>query len=88
MGLPVLFLVCLMWSLAHLTFLAGVRRSAVPLRSAFSRSSNFWLLLVAAVKLVLTALLLAEGAYWYALPCVVWIYLYAALAAARRPHDG
>jgi hypothetical protein len=87
MGLPALFLVCIVWSLAHLTFLAGVRRNVVPLRRAFSRSSNFWLLLVAAVTLALTALLLAEGAYWYALPCVVWLYLYAALAAVRRPHD-
>jgi hypothetical protein len=87
MGLPVLFVVALTWSFAHLTFLAGVRRSVVPLRSAFSRSSNIWLLLVTAVTLALIVLLLAEGAFWYALPCVVWLYLYVALAAARRPHD-
>ena len=87
MGLPVLFLVSLTWSVAHLTFLAGRHRNVVPLRSAFSRNSNFWLLLVTAVTLALIALLLAEGAYWYALPCVVWLYLYVALAAARRTHD-
>lgn len=87
MGVPVLFLVAFTWSVAHLAFLAGVRRNVVPLRSAFSRSSNFWLLAATAVTLALIALLLIEGAYWYALPCVVWLYLYVALAAARRQLD-
>jgi hypothetical protein len=87
MGLPILFLICLAWSLTHLTFLIGVRRNVVPLRNAFSRTSNPWLLLVATVTLVLIGLLLAEGTYWYALPCIVWLYLYLAIAAARHPHD-
>ena len=51
MGLPGLFLLALTWSVAHLTFLAGVRRGVVPLRVAFSRNSNFWLRLVAVVTL-------------------------------------
>lgn len=87
MGLPVLFIVTLTWSIAHLSFLAGVRRNVVLLRSAFSRRSNFWLMLLITLTLVFIALLLAEGAYWYALPCFVWLYLYVALAAARSPHE-
>lgn len=90
MGVPFLFIISLAWSLAHLAFLAflaGVRRTVVPLHSAFARNANPWLLLVAAVTLALIAFQFAVGMYWHALPCIVWLYLYVALAAARRPHD-
>jgi len=85
MGMPVLLVAALVWSLAHLAFLSGKRRSGVPLRNAFARGANIWLLVVAAITLILTAGLLVEGAYWFAPAGVLWLYLYVTLAAARLP---
>lgn len=83
MGVPVLLVVLLVWSGAHLAFLRGSYQPA-PLVLAVSRKSNWWLLSVSAITVVLVVLCALVGQYWYAIPGVVWFYFYISLAAARR----
>jgi len=87
MGVPVLLLLLLVWSGAHLAFLRGPYHSEL-LSHALSRQANWWLLAVAAITAVLAAFSAAVGQYWYAIPGVVWLYFYISLAASRRStHD-
>ena len=83
MGVPVLLVVLLVWSCAHLAFLRGSYQ-ATPLAVALSRKSNWWLLSVTAITTVLVVLCASVGQYWYAVPGVVWFYFYISLAAAHR----
>ena len=83
MGTPVLLVVLLAWSGAHLAFLRGSYQPAL-LSQAASRKANWWLLLVAALTVVLVALCTSFGQYWYAVPGVAWLYFYLSLATARR----
>jgi hypothetical protein len=87
MGVPVLLLLLLAWSGAHLAFLRGPYHSEL-LSHALSRQANWWLLAVAAITAVLAALSAVVGQYWYAIPGFVWLYVYISLAASRRStHD-
>lgn len=83
MGVPFLFVVLLIWAGVHLAFL---RSSYQPssLLLAVSRQSNWWLLAIAAMTVLLVALCASFGQYWYAIPGCVWLYFYISLAAARR----
>lgn len=83
MGTPVLLVVLLAWSGAHLAFLRGTYQATL-LSQAASRKANWWLLFVAALTVVLVALCASFGQYWYAVPGVAWLYFYLSLAAARR----
>lgn len=87
MGVPVLLILLLAWSGAHLAFLRGTYQSEF-LSQALSSQANWWLLAVASITAVLAALSAAVGQYWYTIPGVVWLYFYISLAASRRPtHD-
>jgi hypothetical protein len=82
MGMPVLLIVLLAWSGAHLAFLRGTYQR-VFLSQAVSRKANWWLLAVATITAALVALCASVGQYWYAVPGAVWLYFYISLAASR-----
>ncbi len=87
LGSPVLLLIILLWSWAHLSLLPSAYQPA-RLSLAVSRRTHWWLLIVAAVTALLLVLCLASGQYWYALPGMGWLYFYLSLAASRQlPHD-
>lgn len=83
MGVPVLLVVLLVWAGAHLGFLRSTYQSA-PLALAVSLRSNWWLLSISAITVVLVVLCASVGQYWYAIPGAVWLYYYVSLAAVRR----
>lgn len=83
MGVPVLLVVLLVWAGAHLGFLRSTYQSA-PLALAVSLRSNWWLLSISAITVVLVVLCALVGQYWYAIPGAVWLYYYVSLAAVRR----
>jgi hypothetical protein len=87
-GVPFQLLLLLIWAGAHLIFLWGSYQPAAPLALAFSWKANPWLLFVSAVTVIFTALTAALGQYYYALPGVLWLYIYLALAAGRRAANG
>ena len=89
MGLPVLLVAGLIWAFVHVTFLAGVRRRGrAPITLVAMRRGNPWLLVVSALTALLVVAMAAEGAYWYAVPGVIWLYFYASLSSVRyRGHD-
>ncbi|MEI7783242.1 MAG: hypothetical protein WCK08_02580 [Betaproteobacteria bacterium] len=82
-GVPVLLVVLLLWAGAQLALLGSSYQSA-PLALAVSRRSSWWLLSISAITIVLVALCVSVGQYWYAIPGTVWLYYYISLAAARR----
>lgn len=82
-GLPVWFTITLIWTLAHLAALQGVRRSRTTLSLRALRRGNVWLVLVTALTGALLALALKDGAYWDAVSLVLWIYFYWAIASVR-----
>jgi hypothetical protein len=84
MGAPVLFIILLVWSIAHLLFLESGYSGSTSLKYALSRHANWWLLFVSSVTLLLTVLLVAEGGYLYAVPGCGWLYFYLSLAAGNR----
>jgi hypothetical protein len=87
MGAPVLLVILLAWSGAHLAFLRAPYRPAL-LSQAASLKANWWLLILAALTTVLVLLCASVGQYWYAISGTVWLYFYVSLAAARRSnHD-
>lgn len=88
MGVPVLIVVGLFWSFAHLLFLRGSALSIKLLRTAVSRHSHPWLLVVSAITVVLILMMVFDGAYWFAVPGLLWLYFYASLAATRRARAG
>jgi len=83
MGAPVILVVLLVWSGVHLAFLRGNYQPAF-LSQAISRQANWWLLAIAALTASFAVLSAFEGAYWYAIPGVAWLYFYVSLAALRR----
>lgn len=87
-AVPVIFVLSLIWSLAHLVMLAGVRRSHAPLHLAVSRQANPWLIFVSFVTAAMAVVLIAEGAYFYVVSDLAWVYLYLSIAAVRRTAGG
>lgn len=83
MGAPVLLVILLAWSGAHLAFLRSPYRPALLFQAA-SLKANWWLLSLAAISAVLVLFCVSVGQYWYAIPGTVWLYFYVSLAAARR----
>ncbi|MCL2525345.1 MAG: hypothetical protein FWF20_11140 [Betaproteobacteria bacterium] len=83
MGAPILLVIMLVWSGAHLAFVHRTYRSEF-LSVAWSWRSNWWLLVIATVTAVLVALSAATGQYWYAIAGVAWLYFYVSLAASHR----
>lgn len=88
MGVPILFIILLAWSLAHLNFLRGVYQPATPLAQAVSLKSNWWLLLISIVTAILVLTSIAAGNYWYAVPGTLWLYFYLSIGAVRRVANG
>ena len=89
MGTPVLLVAGLIWAFAHLTLLSGVpRQGTVPITLVAMRRGNPWLLVACALTALLVVAMTAEGAYWYVVPSVIWLYFYASISAVRlRRHD-
>lgn len=83
MGAPILLVLLLAWSLAHLAFLTNVRGGTVPLSLAFEWRANWWLLLLSVVSAFVALAAAAMGQYWYAFPAVLWLYFYLSLGARR-----
>lgn len=88
MGAPILFIVLLVWSLAHLCFLQGGYCPSTPLVLAVSHKSNWWLLFMSAVTTILVLSCTAFGQYWYAIPGVLWLHFYLSLGAVHRAAKG
>ena len=87
MATPVLLVVLLVWSVAHLVFLRPPYRPAL-LSRAVSLKANWWLLILSAFNAALAIFCVSVGQYWYAVPGIIWLYFYMSLAAARRQnHD-
>lgn len=85
MGVPVMLLLGLVWAFAHFILLAGVpRRAGVPISYAAVRQGNLWLLVICCLTALLILAMVADGAYWYAVPGMLWLYFYASIAAVRR----
>ena len=88
MGVPFQLGILVAWSLAHLCLLRGIYHPRVPLFLAVSRASNPWLLFVSAITALFVLLSAVSGAYWYAAPGVLWLYLYLSIGASRRVANG
>ncbi len=84
MGVPVLLVVLLVWSAAHLGFLRRDYQPATSLALAVSLKANWWLLFVSAVTALFVVACASSGEYWYAIPGVLWLYFYLSLGAVRR----
>jgi len=84
MGAPVLLVLLLVWTFAHLCFLLHIDYFSTSLIQAFSLKANWWLLFIAALTALLVLLCTAFGQYWYAIPGVLWLYLYLSICAVRR----
>lgn len=85
MGVPVMFVAGLAWAFAHFLLLAGVpQRAGVVLSLSAIRRGHPWLLIVSALTAILIAVMVAGGAYSYAIPGSIWLYYYAAIAAVRQ----
>jgi hypothetical protein len=82
MGIPVLFIILLIWSAAHLAFLRGACQPT-PLVLTLSRQANWWLLFISTMTATLLTLSILAGQYWYAIPAMAWLYFYISLAALR-----
>jgi hypothetical protein len=83
-GLPILFVPLLFWSLIHLAiFWPRGKKLGSPLALAFSRRANAWLLVLSALSAGLSVYLAALGYWWLAVPGVAWLYYYLSLAADR-----
>ncbi|MBI5870861.1 MAG: hypothetical protein HZB44_07915 [Actinobacteria bacterium] len=83
MGVPILWVALSFWALIHLVFLFDYS-SEKPLTLAFSFKANWWLLFVSFLSALLIIWCLVFGAFWYAIPGLMWLYFYLALAAGRR----
>lgn len=84
MGVFPLFIILFAWAIVHLRLLSGPYLPGIPLVLAISGKSSRWLLCMAGCTAVLTLIFLAIGDYWYAIPGLLWIYLYLSLAAVLR----
>lgn len=83
MGVPIQWVALTLWALIHLIFLLGYS-SGKPLTLALSIKANWWLLFVSFLSALLIAWCIVFGSYWYAIPGLMWLYFYLALAAGRR----
>lgn len=88
MGVPIQFIILLVWSLAHLGFLRGAYQPSTPLVHAVSRKANWWLLFISTVTGLLVLASATTGQYWYAIPGALWLYFYLSLGAVRRAANG
>ena len=88
MGVPVIFVTGLAWAFAHFILLIGVpQRAGVALSLSAIRRGHLWLLIVSALTAILVAFMAAYGAYFYAVPGLLWLYFYAAIGAVRQVQE-
>lgn len=79
-GMPLLFVLILIWLAVHLfLFWPGRRLLTRPWTGASTMIGRAWLLLLTAVSAVVVCLAGAQGLYWFAVPAVLWILFYMAL---------
>jgi len=70
-GIPFLFIILLIWSIAHLSFAKNV----------IARPLNPWLKLISVITAILSILSLLQGHYWYAFPSLLWLYYYLSVGS-------
>jgi hypothetical protein len=83
MGVPFVLMILFLWSAVHLVFLKANYQPA-PLILAISLKSNWWLLSISIITLILAVSSALFGHYWYAITDIFWLYFYLSLAAFRR----
>jgi hypothetical protein len=83
MGVPVLLLIGLAWSAAHLALLRGKRLTGSPFTFSGLRAAGLWLKFVVGATVLLLVLVTTGGAYWYAVPGLLWLHFYMSLASTR-----
>lgn len=81
MGVPVLFLMLLIWSLVHLALIKNV--TSQHLSTAISLRLNPWLILISSITVLLILLCTYEGLYWLAFPGLIWLYFYLSIGVSR-----
>ena len=84
-GVPALLILGLVWSFSHFILLAGVPlRAGVPISYIAVRQGNLWLLALCGLTALLIIAMVLDGAYWYTIPSMLWLYFYASISAVRR----
>jgi hypothetical protein len=85
MGVPVLLISGLAWTLGHFTLLAGVpQKGAKSLSYAAVRHGHLWLLVMSIIATLITLVTFTGGVYWYAIPSALWLYFYVSIATVRQ----
>lgn len=84
LGVPFVFMGTLIWAFLHLLLLGDVPTQPIPLRLAWSRQSNKWLLMLIISTTFILLCSLVSGAYWFAAPAALWLYFYVSVAAILR----
>jgi hypothetical protein len=79
-GMPLLFVLVLIWSAGHLfLFWPGRRLLRWPWTGASTMIGRAWLLFLTAISADVVCLAGAQGQYWFAVPAVLWLLFYIAL---------
>jgi hypothetical protein len=83
MGVPIIFVILLLWSCIHLIFIYECNIVANEIKFNTLKKLNKWLLFLIAISLLITIDAGILGQYWYAIPGLLWIYYYISLATVR-----
>lgn len=78
MAVPGIFISTLLFSFIHLVYLIRVPFYSKVL-NVLSAIAQLWLWLLVTLFLIFLCLSLVMGAYWYAIPAVLWAYFYYSL---------
>lgn len=80
MGIPVLVVLLLIWSMVHLVFIKGHNRMPAAITKA-SAGTSVWLIIVMVLTAIPTIICTGFGQYWYAIPGLLWLYYYLSIGA-------
>lgn len=85
LGIPISFILGLVWACWYFTLLAGIpRQEKVRLSYSSIKNGHSGLALIAFFTAFLVVVFSMFGAYWYALAAGVWLYFYSSIAAVRH----
>lgn len=80
----VVWLLAIVWTVAHLRLLPREYPAAQPLQLAISGKMNPWLMLLALASMGLAVLGASQGAWQFMAAGLLWSYVYFSIAASRR----
>ena len=83
MGVPVIFIALLFWSLFNLIFLYETQIKARKITYDMIKKINIWFKIVSIISLLLVIDSMLLGQYWYGIPGILWIYYYMSLGINR-----